>query len=170
MKRLTILRHAKSDWNAPGVDDFDRPLNERGHDAARLIGAELKVRKLNFDLVLASTAARVRQTLDDVAETYDSLPVRFEQELYLASERLLLERIRNAPDGAASLLLVGHNLGLERLIVDLAEDDDRGLRNRVIGGLPTAAVAILEIPVERWAQTNVGQARFVDLILPRELR
>lgn len=169
MKRLTILRHAKSDWGDPGVDDFDRPLNDRGRLAARRIGAVFKSRGMSFTLVLASTARRVRETLDGVAETYGALPIRFDEDLYLASEPVLLDKIRGAPEADSSLLLVGHNPGLERLVVDLAQDDDHGLRNRVIGGLPTAAAAVLEVHVEKWTDVMKGQARFAELILPRDL-
>lgn len=169
MKRLAVLRHAKSDWGDPDLDDFDRPLNARGTKAARRIGEEMKARGLSFDLVLASTAKRVRETLEGVTETFGTLPIRFDAELYLASEQLLLDRIRAVPDDAASLLLVGHNPGVERLVADLSRDDEGGLRNRVIAGFPTAALALLELPADQWTDTRHGEADFVDLILPREL-
>lgn len=168
MKRLAVLRHAKSGW-PEGVDDFDRPLNERGQEAARWIGSEIEKRALRFDLVCASSARRVRETLAGVGKALGDAPIRFDDELYLASERLLLERIRNVPNDASSVLLVGHNPGFERLIADLARDDDRGFRNRVIEGFPTAALALLEIAADRWADVRRGEAEFVDLIFPREL-
>ncbi|MES2119697.1 MAG: histidine phosphatase family protein [Pseudomonadota bacterium] len=166
MKRLTILRHANSDL---GMDDFERPLNRRGEAAAHRVGEKFGARKLEFDLVLASPAKRVRETLDRVAETCGALPVRFEEALYLAPELTLLESIRAAPDEAESLLLVGHNPGLERLIVDLALDDGGGLRARVIGGFPTAAVAILDVPVDRWNEVASARATIAELLVPRAL-
>lgn len=169
MKRLTVLRHAKSDWGEPGQNDFDRPLNKRGEAAARRIGEEFRARKLAFDLVLASPARRVRETLDGVAETYGALPVRFDESIYLASEATLLGLVRAAPDEANSLLLVGHNPGLERLVADLALDDERGLRARVIGKFPTAAVAILDLPVDRWSDVAPARATIVELLIAREL-
>jgi phosphohistidine phosphatase len=165
MKRLTILRHANSDL---GVDDFDRPLNKRGEAAARRVGEEFRSREFGFDLVLASPAQRVRETLDGVEENYGVLPLRFEEALYLAPESTLLELIRSAPDEANSLLLVGHNPGLERLVADLALDDERGLRARVIGGFPAAAVAILEMPVDRWSEVASARATIAELLIPRE--
>lgn len=167
MKRLTIMRHAKSSWAEAGLDDFDRPLNARGREAARRIGAEFRTRGLAFDRVLASTALRVRQTLDGVGETYRALPIEFSDSLYLATEQKLIEIVRATPDEVGSLLLVGHNPGLEHLVGDLARDDDGGLRNRVIAAFPTAAVAILEL--ESWARAQSARANLVDLILPREL-
>ena len=168
MKRLWVFRHAKADW-PDGADDFDRPLNERGFGDARRVGSELHGHRIHFDLVFASSARRVRETLIGVAETFGEISINFDDGLYLATERQLLERVRGASDEASSILLVGHNPGLERLIVDLAADDERGLRNRVAAGFPTAAVAMLEFPVDRWAEVRRGEADFVDLILAREL-
>lgn len=169
MKRLTVLRHAKSDWGQPGLDDFDRPLNRRGEAAARRVGEEFRARKLEFDLVLSSPAKRVRETLKGVGEAYGALPVRFDEAIYLAPESMLLDLLRSAPDAVKSLLLVGHNPGLERLVADLAVDDERGLRARVIGKFPTAAAAILDLPVDCWADVAPQRGTIAELIIPREL-
>ena len=171
MKTLTVLRHAKSSWNQPNTDDFDRPLNERGWKAARRIGKELKHRKLRFDLCLASPAARVRETLDGVSETFGELkfPVRFEQQVYLASSATLMELIRSVGDEIGALLLVGHNPGLEQLVAMLTHDDKDGLRARVEHKFPTAALAIMELPASRWAEVEPGTGKLVELLLPKEL-
>ncbi len=100
MKRLTLLRHAKSSWDAPGLQDFDRPLNKRGREAARLVGRELSRRKLRFDLVLASPAMRVRETLEELADGFGSaLDIRFEPRIYLADPDTLLDLVRGLSDG-----------------------------------------------------------------------
>ena len=164
MRQLTILRHGDAAPALPGGDDFDRPLSPRGREQARRVGQDFKARSLSFDLVLASTARRVRETLDGVAGTYGALPIRFEEQLYLASERFLLDQIRATPDEVASLLLVGHNPGLERLVADLARDDANGLRARVIAGFPPAAVAILKL--ESWRGADRAGANLLGLILP----
>ena len=171
MKTLAVLRHAKSSWDQPNVDDFDRPLNERGWKAARRIGNELKHRKLRFDLCLASPAARVRETLDGLSETYGELPfpVRFEQQVYLASCATLLELIRDVDDEVGALLLVGHNPGLEQLVAMLTQDDKDGLRSRVEHKVPTAAVAVIELPSDCWADVQPGSGKLVELLLPKEL-
>src|SRR5690242_4325982 len=107
MKRLAVLRHAKSSWDDPSLDDFNRPLNGRGWKAARRMGRELTKRKMHFDLVLASTAARVRETIDGVQEKYDfDAPIRFEPYVYEASEATLLSQVRRLPEDAESALLV----------------------------------------------------------------
>src|SRR4029078_11867401 len=99
-KRLAILRHAKSSWDDPTLDDFNRPLNESGWKAARRIGSEMKRRGIEFELVLSSTAARTRETIDGVAEKYEfRAPIRFEQQLYLASEARVLAPVRGVDRG-----------------------------------------------------------------------
>ena len=170
MKRLAILRHAKSSWDDPGLDDFNRPLNDRGWKSARRIGRELKKRGMKFDLVLSSTAARTRETIDGLQEHFDfGAPVRFEPELYLASEATLLETVRALDEKVKAPLIVGHNPGLESLVTDLSRDDDEGLRRRVAGKFPTGALAILELPAHLWSKVEPGEGEIVELILPREL-
>ena len=170
MKRLAILRHAKSSWDDANVDDFNRPLNERGWKAARRMGRELKHRNMHFDLVIASTAARVRETLDGLQEKYDfAAPIRFEPEMYGASAEVLLSLIRALPEKVDAPLFVGHNPGLERLIVELTRDDENGLRRRISAGLPTGALTVMEMSGEGWADVAPGKGRIVELILPKAL-
>jgi phosphohistidine phosphatase len=170
VRRLAVLRHAKSSWDEPDLDDFERPLNERGLKAARRMGRELKDRGLRFDLVLASTAARVRQTIDGLAEKYDfAAPLRFEQEIYLASAATLLSRVRALPDSVQAPLLVGHNPGLEHLLIELTRDDGRGFRQRIAGKYPTGALAVIELPAESWPAVTPASGTIVELILPRDL-
>ena len=170
MKRLALLRHAKSSWDDPSLDDFNRPLNERGWKAARRLGRELADREMRFDLVLASTAARVRETIDGVQKKYDfAAPIRFEPGIYEASDATLLSLVRALPEDIEAPLLIGHNPGLERLLTELTHDDERGLRRRVLGKYPTAALAVIELPAEKWANVQPGSGTIVELILPKEL-
>lgn len=170
MKLLTILRHAKSRWDDPTLEDFNRPLNERGWKAAWRMGREMKHRGMRFDLVLASTAARVRETLDGVQEKYDfRAPIQFEQRIYAASEGKLLELVRALPETVRSPLLVGHNPGLEQLIVELTRDDEKGLRNRIAGKFPTSGLAMIELPAQHWHDVKSGSGKIVELIYPKDL-
>ena len=100
MKRLTILRHAKSSWDDASRDDFDRPLNPRGWKDARRVGRELNRRSVHFDFGLASPAARVRETLDGVAEGFGefTFEIRFEPRVYEASAATLLDLVRGLPE------------------------------------------------------------------------
>jgi phosphohistidine phosphatase len=170
VKRIAVLRHAKSSWDDPALDDFDRPLNDRGWKAARRIGRELRNRGLGLDLVLASTATRVRETLEGLQEKFElSAPIQFEQRIYLASEATLLALIRDLPDETESVLLVGHNPGLQSLLVDLTRNDADGLRARIGVTYPTAALAVVELPVSSWTAVDRASGRIVDLILPKAL-
>ena len=170
MKRLTVLRHAKSSWDDPHLDDFDRPLNNRGWKSARRMGAEMKRRGMHFDLVLASTAARVRETIDGVQEEFDfGAPIQFEPRIYMTSEGTLMDLIRALPEKVKAPLLVGHNPDLEHLLVGLTRDDERGQRRRVPGKYPTGALAVVELPAKKWAEVAPESGEIVELILPKEL-
>jgi phosphohistidine phosphatase len=169
VKRLSVLRHAKSSWEEPNRDDFDRPLNERGRKAARRIGRELKQRKIGFDLCLASPAARVRETLDGVAQGYGDFrfEVRFEPRIYAATTETLLELFRGISEDVEAPLIVGHNPGLHELLLRLTSGGD--LRRRVEAKLPTAAFATIELAAKRWADVVAGSGKIIELILPKEL-
>ncbi|HEY6662121.1 MAG TPA: histidine phosphatase family protein [Sphingomicrobium sp.] len=170
MKRLATLRHAKSSWADPGMADFDRPLNDRGREAARDLGREMTRRRMRFDLVLASPAQRVRETLDGVGQDFGlEREVRFEPPIYDASVATLFELIYALPENCESALLAGHNPGLHELVLDLTDPDDAGLRDRIRGKYPTAALAVVELAPERWAEVRPGSGRIVELVLPRDL-
>jgi phosphohistidine phosphatase len=170
VKTLAILRHAKSSWDDSSLSDFERPLNDRGRKAARRIGREMKHRKMRFDHVLASPAMRVRETLDGVADGYgDRFEVEFDERIYMASTGALLDIIRDMADNWKRPLLVGHNPGLEQLLGRLTSDDNRGLRDKVLGKYPTGALAVVELPADRWHDVEGGGGQIIELILPREL-
>jgi phosphohistidine phosphatase len=134
------------------------------------MGRELKERGLKFDLVLSSTAARARETIDGVREKYDfGVPIQFEPKLYLASETTLLDLVRGLDEKLQTPLIVGHNPGLELLVAHLARDDKKGLRHRVLGKFPTGALAVLELPADHWSKVEPGTGEIVELILPKEL-
>jgi len=170
MKHLAILRHGKSSWDDSQLGDHDRPLNEGGWKAARRIGRGMKHRGLCFDYVLASTAARVRETIDGVREKLPiEVEIRFEPRMYLATEATLLELVRTLPESAHAPLLVGHNPGLQRLIVELTHADSEGKRAQVAQKLSTGAWALIELPVAPWPDAAVGTGEIAELILPRDL-
>ena len=169
MKSLTLLRHAKSGWDDPVTRDFDRPLNPRGRRAARTVGAEMRAQRLVFDLVLASPARRVVETLEEVAAGYGPIEPEYDERLYLAAAATLLEVVRHAPNSAGRLLLVGHNPGLEQLALRLARRDGEPLRGEVEIKYPTGTVAEISLPVEDWSQVREGCGRIVRFIRPRDL-
>ncbi|OWJ60840.1 SixA phosphatase family protein [Inquilinus limosus] len=157
MKTLILLRHAKSDWDDPELADHDRPLAARGRDAAPRMGAWLKAHGPVPDLVLCSTATRARQTLALALEALGAEPeTRFDRGLYLAGGAGVLARLRQAPDAAATVMAVGHNPDLEQLSRRLATMGDKAALDRLAEKYPTAGLAVIELPVERWAEAGPG--------------
>ena len=170
MKRLAVLRHAKSSWDQPDLEDFDRPLNERGWKAARKIGSALATRGFDFDRIVASTAVRVRETLDGVREKFAlSAPIQFDSRIYLADVEQLLKIVRELPETVHRPLLVGHNPGLEQQLALLAIKDGDHFIQRVAHNFPTGAFALVDLPQDRWNRIEPGSGRIIELILPKEL-
>jgi phosphohistidine phosphatase len=169
MKTLTLLRHAKSDWTDTVQRDFDRPLNNRGRRAARTVGREMKRLGLHFDHCIASPAVRVRETLAEVEAAFGALSPAFDERIYLADPDTLLELVRAAPDEASSLLLVGHNPGLEMLVLALAAPGVSPLLGEVEVKYPTGTVAELSLPTDRWVDVTPARAQLIRFIRPRDL-
>ena len=171
MKILTLLRHAKSDWSDRSMRDFDRPINERGVRGAAAIGHCLAERETVFDLILASPAVRVVETLDRLQPAYGrSLNPEWDRRIYLASSVTLMDVLRSVEDDPGHVLMVGHNPGLEDLIFDLVPDDGSSpLRDTVEEKFPTAALATLELAIDDWADIADGCGKLTDLVRPRDL-
>jgi phosphohistidine phosphatase len=169
MKTLTLLRHARSDWDDTVQRDFDRPLNNRGRRAARTVGREMKRLGLSFDRVVASPAVRVRETLAEVEAAFGALAAEFDQRIYLATPDTLLEIAQGLPAEVERLLLVGHNPGLEQLVLALAGPQSGPLREEVEVKYPTATLAELRLPIESWAELREGTAELTRFIRPRDL-
>ena len=168
MKTLTLLRHAKSAWDDPIARDFDRPLNGRGRKAARTIGREMRAQGLEFERVIASPAQRVIETIADVEEAYGrALEPAYEERIYLASTETLLDLVRNVDDGVSRLLLIGHNPGLERLALLLTTSGS--LRAELAIKYPTATLAEISLPVERWSDVAEGIGTLERFVRPRDL-
>ena len=163
MKRLVVLRHAKA---AAGDEarDFDRALDARGHAQTALVGREFERRGIRFDVVVASPAVRVRETLDGLG----TLPeVRFERAIYSASAGTLLAMVRALPGAAGQALVAGHNPGVHELVVMLAR---RGpLSERVAFRYPAAAAALFHFDCDTWAEVAAGSGDLEALIFPDEL-
>ena len=170
MKTLTLLRHAKSGWDDPVTRDFDRPLNAKGKRAAQTVGRHLRELGLAFDHVVASPAIRVGETLDAVVAGYGrKLAPVWERRIYLASAATLLDVIHELPAGADRVLLVGHNPGLEDLVLMLVPEAADGLRGLVEEKYPTATLAELTLAVDGWDGAAAGAAALTRYIRPRDL-
>jgi phosphohistidine phosphatase len=162
MKTLLLMRHAKSSWKDNGLRDFDRPLNQRGMKAAPAMGKLLRKRKIEPDLVLSSPAERARQTSQLVFEAAGlKTEVRFDERIYEASVARLLEIISQIDDEANVAMLVGHNPGFEELSEALTGEAHT---------FPTAALACIEVNVEKWNKIKAGVGRLEWLAKPKELK
>jgi phosphohistidine phosphatase len=168
MKILTLLRHAKSGWDDPAQCDFDRPLNRRGRRAARAVGEEMRRLDLAFDRVLASPARRVVETIEEVETGFGRLSPVYDPSVYLAPTETLLELVRAAPDAVRSLMIVGHNPGLESLALLLAGPGGR-LRDEVAIKYPTGTLAEFRLDCDRWRDAGPGDGALTRFIRPRDL-
>ncbi|MDN5928693.1 MAG: histidine phosphatase family protein [Hyphomicrobiales bacterium] len=146
MNRLYLLRHAKAGWAEPGTRDFDRPLTERGRRDAAAVGMAMRVSGFVPDLVLCSTARRARETWECVAGTIGPLPSgpAFADSLYSCDAAGYLSIVRNAADGMASLLVIGHNPMIEDVAVACAAEGDEAERAALASGFPTSALAVIQ--------------------------
>lgn len=171
MKTLTLLRHAKSSWDDPVERDFDRPLNARGRKAAVTVGRHMRGEQLSFDHVVASPALRIVETIEEVEAGYGSaLAPAYDRRVYLASASSLLDVVHELPEGAQSALLIGHNPGLEDLILLLIPDRAGDLlRDLVEEKFPTASLATLTFAVDDWAAIKAGGGALVRFTRPRDL-
>lgn len=171
MKTLTVLRHAKSSWDDAVARDFDRPLNPRGQRAAATMGRHMRGAGLSFDHVVASPAVRIVETVEQVETGYGSaLAPAWDRRIYLASASSLLDVVHELPDGAGSALLIGHNPGLEDLVLMLVPDRaGDALRDSVEEKFPTAALAELRFEVDSWSAIRPGNATLVRFVRPRDL-
>lgn len=171
MKTLTLFRHAKSGWDSPVSRDFDRPLNERGVKGSKVMGEHARALGLTFDHVISSPAVRCTETLDGFWEGYgEILHPNWERRIYLASGATLLDVVHELPDEDATVLMCGHNPGLEDLALDLIPDV-RGdeLRDELEMKFPTASLAELQFDVDSWSAIKGGSARITRFIRPRDL-
>lgn len=170
MKTLTLLRHAKSGWDDPVERDFDRPLNGKGRRAAVRMGRYMRDEELGFDLVVASPALRVQQTIAGVEDGYGKpLAPVYDRRIYMASAATLLDLIQGLDDSRERVLLVGHNPGLEDLVLMLVPESEGGCRSEVELKYPTAALAELRFDVTRWADIDEKKGVCERFMRPREL-
>ncbi|KQT81842.1 histidine phosphatase family protein [Methylobacterium sp. Leaf466] len=166
--RLVLLRHAKSDHPA-GVADLDRPLNDRGKRAAPLIGAHLAEAGLIPDRALLSPSQRTRETWKAVADALGRPPCEIADGIYEAPAGSLLRVIRSAPDEARTLLVIGHNPGLQDLGTQLAGAGEAALCQRLAAEFPTAAYAVIAFDADAWREIGTGTGRLVSFVRPRDL-
>jgi phosphohistidine phosphatase len=163
MKTLLLMRHAKSSWKHPDMPDQDRPLNKRGEKDAPRMGKFIRDKELIPQLVLASTAKRIVQTVEAMLGKWDFKgKVEYSDALYLAEPAAYLSNLQQISDEYERVLVVGHNPGLEGLLQIISGQ---------VESLPTASFAHLVLPIEHWADLNEStHGELVERVKPRELK
>jgi phosphohistidine phosphatase len=170
MRRLMLLRHAKSDWSKPGQRDHDRVLAARGRDAAPRIGKYMATHGLVPELVLCSTATRARETWELVAQTLPEQPtVVHDERIYENRPDVLLNVINETDAEVHALLLVGHNPSFHGLSQLLAATGDTESRQRLREKFPTAGLAVIDFAVDAWDRVHAQSGRLDRMITPRLL-
>ncbi len=170
MRQLLLLRHAKSSWDNPALDDFDRPLAPRGRKAAERMGRELAARNWLPQRALVSPAARTRETWELVAAALPgSVSADFPDTLYDASAESILSELQRTPKAVKTLLVLGHTPGLEDLAGRLAGEHSQAKAFRRLGEkFPTAALGRFEFD-GKWAGLTFGGARLTHCLRPKDL-
>jgi phosphohistidine phosphatase len=169
-KTLCLLRHAKSSWADPALDDFDRPLNQRGRASMVPLGLYIDEKKLHPDSILCSSARRTRETLGLLLPWLrGEATVRIERGLYLASADELLLRLRRVEDEASCLLMIGHNPGFEDLAGTLAGSGDVFASTAMQEKFPTASLAVLDFDTPHWADIAPGRGELRAFVTPKLL-
>lgn len=162
MKTLYLIRHAKSSWKFPELDDFDRPLNKRGKRDAPKMGKRLRKQGALPDLIISSPAERAKKIAKAIAKALGitSAEIQFNQAVYEATPEGLLEIVRGVDNRVQTLMLVGHNPELTSLA--------NSLTDHYIDNVVTSGVVTIEFETEQWA--SVGQpveGRFVGYDYPK---
>jgi phosphohistidine phosphatase len=168
MKRLLLLRHAKSSRDNPRLQDFDRPLAKRGREAAPEIGRHMHKAGWVPDLVLCSTAKRTQETWELVrAELGRGPKVEFVDALYLAAPEQMLKHIHGVDSKIGTLLVVAHNPGTAQLANHLAASGDRHALHRLREKYPTAALAVFDVDANSWSKLE--HAKLTDFVTPKDI-
>ncbi len=169
MRRLMLLRHAKTERAGPGERDRDRKLMKRGRNDAPVIGAYMAHHRLVPDLALVSPATRARETWALVAPCFAKAPkMATDDRIYNATTAQLADLIRET-GAAKSLLLVGHNPGFHELAVQLVASGDVDLRGHLNGGLPTSGLVVIDLPIDDWSLLHPHAGRLERFVTPRLL-
>lgn len=162
MKRLTLVRHAKSDPGSPGQDDWDRTLNLRGEMDAPGMARRLKERRLKPDLLVTSPAIRALSTARYFARGLhlDAAHLKTDERLYLADPKTILKVVRELGGSADHLMVVGHNPGITECADKLSAERD-------IESMPTCAVVTALYDIEAWEELDWKSGTEVELDYPK---
>lgn len=160
MKTLLILRHAKSSWDNPDIAVFDRPLNSRGLEAVPVMGGMLYKNHIQPQKILSSPAKRARQTAILIKETAQiEANINYVEGIYEASPLRLLNIVSEVEDKVDSILLIGHNPGLEGFVKMLTRESYE---------LPTATIVRIDLDIESWHEITVNRGKVSLYVRPKD--
>jgi phosphohistidine phosphatase len=167
MKELTLIRHAKSDWADAGLDDHDRPLNDRGLRDAPRMGRELAGRGLRPGAIVSSTALRAHTTAGIIAAElgYPEGAIVRDATLYLARPDEILRVVQGLDEGVSSAVLFGHNPGMHEAAYLLLRPSDA----EKLQDFPTCAVARIRLPDDLWGTVGPARGELIDFLIPKGL-
>jgi phosphohistidine phosphatase len=170
MRRLLLLRHAKAERLQSGGRDHDRILAKRGREDAIAVGAYLARHRLIPDRALVSTSARTRETWALIAAALTKQPpAEFEHRIYEASPEAMLKAIKATEPAARTLIVVGHNPGMQQLAGTLIASGDIEARQRLLEDFPTAAFAMISFAAESWDGVHAAGGRLEHFVTPQTL-
>ncbi|MFO1188808.1 MAG: histidine phosphatase family protein [Alphaproteobacteria bacterium] len=170
LRRLIVFRHAKAERGATEGADFGRPLAPRGRRDAAGIGRALAALGPAPDLVLCSAATRAKETWALAGGAFEPRPkVLMRRDLYLADAGAVLAVIKEAGGHAATLVVVGHNPGLQDLLLELIGSSDPAARRKIADKFPTAAAAVVAFEPGPWSALRRASGRLVRLLTPGSL-
>lgn len=170
MRRLMLMRHAKSDWSVGGQPDIERTVAARGREVAPLMGRYIAQHALRPDKALVSTARRARETWDLLAPELGKVPAAaFDKRLYEAPAKSILAVLQETEPNVHTLLAVGHNPGMQELASLLMATGDLTARQSLLEKFPTAALAVIDFAIDRWSDLKAHAGRLDRFVTPRAL-
>lgn len=172
MRTLSLLRHAKSSWDDNALTDFERPLAPRGEAAAPLMGRHMRDIGLAPDLVICSAALRTRETARLALAEFggDAPPIVYDERIYEASTADLLSRLQEVDAAIEHVLMIGHNPGLQRLVLQLTGGRLGADAAQIAEKLPTGALVVMALDIARWEDLKDGVGRVTHYMTPRRLQ
>jgi phosphohistidine phosphatase len=170
MRKLFLLRHTKSSWDDPAIEDFDRPLNGRGRKDAKRMGKYMAEQGIRPGIALVSGAVRTLATWEMIEPHLEGVPVTIEAKLYEAGKSQLLTRLRGLDEHMDSALLIGHTPGIGRLAeILVGHHGDPALLVEMVAKFPTGALAVIELNIAHWGELEAGRGRLAAFVRPKDL-
>ncbi len=171
MRHVILFRHAKSSWDNVGLDDFDRPLSKRGTTDAPRMGAYIARHLPKPNWIVCSTAVRTRQTLALIQKQIGIADdvIQFEPDIYEAPPARILSCIRALSDQVETVLIIGHNPGLQAIAMQLTGSGEPELTEKMTMKFPTAAVAALSFDVKHWCDIAPHSGCLDTFMVPKRL-